>query len=644
MATKQSSYQRQSLTDAFSLLKPGLGNQSSPGSNSTERPPQTSTSTTNGLGPDFSLGFPPGNPSSLQPLSSDFAGPNHAKPVMAPSSCMNQPPQRHARPVSEILKPDSLISPEAQELDKWFEDLQQYERNLEAMASASLDPKYKEEVQHVDQWFRYLNEAERTATIYTLLQHSSQVQVRFFITVLQQMGKKDPVAALLSPAHPEKAGAMAKAELEASQKLLSALPYQTGQVRSRPNATNQRRNIDRHSFALGDTEEYDRMFGTSRMGASGDFLTPRSAVFGPSLMDEPMMARPRLQSTRGVFNARPRSVIEGDLSSIFNGDWPYGGGANGAGLVGGVNERTSSGRPKSADISNWSLGGRDDVQPWGLSPTMSTFGEHGQTIERPNSASDIDPRSMLPNNWHGSSNRSVMLSDDTDTFRRRGINRTGIPAVPETDERQGQANIVLSMYEDAHCNKPPTTPTRPRYPPYHVQSPTPTHKHPSQSTTSPAPSASSSSNLPSARNTCTPKKHGALPHPAGPASHFGQFLNPNDRVEGETDYLSDHSDASNVSGSNRHKKKTGFGQQRKDKKNADVVDMKLLEDVPAWLRSLRLHKYNPIFESMKWKDMLRLNDEELREKGVSALGARRKLLKVFDQIKQHCEINVGLEE
>lgn len=72
------------------------------------------------------------------------------------------------------------------------------------MASASLDPKYKEEVQHVDQWFRYLNEAERTATIYTLLQHSTQVQIRFFMVILQQLSQKDPVAALLSPQHAEK--------------------------------------------------------------------------------------------------------------------------------------------------------------------------------------------------------------------------------------------------------------------------------------------------------------------------------------------------------------------------------------------------------------------------------------------------------
>jgi hypothetical protein len=44
---------------------------------------------------------------------------------------------------------------------------------------------------------------------------------------------------------------------------------------------------------------------------------------------------------------------------------------------------------------------------------------------------------------------------------------------------------------------------------------------------------------------------------------------------------------------------------------------------------------------MKWQDMLKLDDEALLAKGVAALGARRKLLKVFDQIKAHCEANVS---
>src|SRR4051794_30506687 len=72
------------------------------------------------------------------------------------------------------------------------------------MANASLDQNFKEELSAIEQWFRVLSEAERTAALYSLLQHSTQVQIRFFITVLQQMARSDPMGALLSPANPEK--------------------------------------------------------------------------------------------------------------------------------------------------------------------------------------------------------------------------------------------------------------------------------------------------------------------------------------------------------------------------------------------------------------------------------------------------------
>ncbi|KAI0224070.1 Flap-structured DNA-binding and RNA-binding protein, partial [Massospora cicadina] len=56
-------------------------------------------------------------------------------------------------------------------------------------------------------------------------------------------------------------------------------------------------------------------------------------------------------------------------------------------------------------------------------------------------------------------------------------------------------------------------------------------------------------------------------------------------------------------------------------------------DVPAWLRSLRLHKYTAVFEGMGWRDIIQLTDAELVNMGISALGARRKMLKQFELIK-----------
>ena len=69
-------------------------------------------------------------------------------------------------------------------------------------------------------------------------------------------------------------------------------------------------------------------------------------------------------------------------------------------------------------------------------------------------------------------------------------------------------------------------------------------------------------------------------------------------------------------------------------KGEDDVDPALLEDVPAWLRSLRLHKYTPNFEGMHWRDMVVMDEAQLEAKGVAALGARRKMLKTFEVVRK----------
>lgn len=48
----------------------------------------------------------------------------------------------------------------------------------------------------------------------------------------------------------------------------------------------------------------------------------------------------------------------------------------------------------------------------------------------------------------------------------------------------------------------------------------------------------------------------------------------------------------------------------------EPIDLNLLSDVPAWLRSLRLHKYTPNFEGSTWKEMVVMDDVALEGKGV----------------------------
>ena len=114
---------------------------------------------------------------------------------------------RNIRPSSEVIynqgqqarnqgNPDDGMDKAAQQ---WIADIDQYETTLEEMAAATLDQDFKDELSAIEQWFKVLSEAERTAALYALLQQTTQVQIRFFIQVLQQMAKSHPMSGVLSP-------------------------------------------------------------------------------------------------------------------------------------------------------------------------------------------------------------------------------------------------------------------------------------------------------------------------------------------------------------------------------------------------------------------------------------------------------------
>lgn len=96
-------------------------------------------------------------------------------------------------------------------------------------------------------------------------------------------------------------------------------------------------------------------------------------------------------------------------------------------------------------------------------------------------------------------------------------------------------------------------------------------------------------------------------------------------VGGHEGYLSDHSDM--VRG------RSPRGRRGSSKPPEDPTDPTLLQDIASWLRSLRLHKYTDNLKDMNWTELIELDDKALEERGVNALGARRKMLKVFEQVK-----------
>ncbi len=97
-------------------------------------------------------------------------------------------------------------------------------------------------------------------------------------------------------------------------------------------------------------------------------------------------------------------------------------------------------------------------------------------------------------------------------------------------------------------------------------------------------------------------------------------------------YHSDHSDM--VRG------RSPRGRRGTSKPPEDPTDPTLLQDIPSWLRSLRLHKYTDNLKDMKWTDLVELDDKQLEERGVNALGARRKMLKVFEQVRGRSSLSL----
>lgn len=82
-----------------------------------------------------------------------------------------------------------------------------------------------------------------------------------------------------------------------------------------------------------------------------------------------------------------------------------------------------------------------------------------------------------------------------------------------------------------------------------------------------------------------------------------------------------------------------IGSRAESSRGEDDVDPAMLNDIPAWLRSLRLHKYTPNFEGCKWQEMVVMDEAQLEAKGVAALGARRKMLKTFETVRKKMGID-----
>ncbi|KAI9100559.1 hypothetical protein DFS34DRAFT_491866 [Phlyctochytrium arcticum] len=489
---------------------------------------------------------------SERPMS-DFH-PGMARPVSATIGSL----QKHSaqRPSSEVLN-SHYKSPEAEAIDRWFEDLSYYERTLEQMARAKLDDNFREELKHIEQWFNVLSDPERTTALYSLLQHATQVQIRFFITVLQQMAQKDPsngktppeAAAVKSPATAEamrlapqaplpprapspapsassavSRGVPLSAELSPEEeRYLSVMPLAGGSRATR-------RLYDRHSAPNAD-EQYAQLLGDLQRreggphGAAEEYyqkqhtyqsLRPPSGQQGPANRSGAQMS-PLL---------RPITPVDDAISSA---DWSLNPGPLAKPAIERPQSATynSSGYPPAiglpSDELSQSMGGMS------LQPPRSPYG-------RPISPRPVSPLIVSPSASGGVNPQAGHPS----------------PGWGYVDIRSNSSQYAHSDYSDS-------------------------------------------------------------------ISHDGL------RDDAYSEGLSD---------------RPRQGPHKEKGKIPESVDLEALNDIPSWLRSLRLHKYTSTFEHMHWSDMIKLSEEALIGKGVSALGARRKMLKVFELVRKELDAKV----
>ncbi|KAF9483443.1 hypothetical protein BDN70DRAFT_959669 [Pholiota conissans] len=595
-------------------------------------------------------------------------------PTLAPAS-PRPGGQSSARPTSELLSSGSMYqTPEAEALDQWFENLQNYEATLEDMAAASLDINFKEELSAIEQckfklpqntWFKVLSEAERTAALYSLLQHSTQVQIRFFITVLQQMARSDPMTALLSPAM----GGSMQSQMEAKLASIKSPGLKSGLPAS-PTARNFTPG-NRQSLALDNSTNY---------------LSPESAA------NPPDSAAATLAQQRAKLKASNAShrISAPVLASPGAGDGRASWGPST--LLSQVSEQQTpsqetvgSSRPKSTEFSGTANTARPNNNEI-TAPANDSWASMVNTPLIPMFKKETRPAPAVETSskaeWHNNAAPGVPRMGDPTVHRRNQKNQNNDHNVVYDDNGnpvnagQGQNGGRPGGMRNASGNSSTWSGAR---------SPVLNNNQPNRF----GDGSDTSSNMNGlgmqmngfGMGLGSPTMGMGIPglgmQPMSPfnmnmlsmmnmnpdaaqllaaqmaAGQFGQpgmaswmGMQPMSAGLGSAVSNGGHGQRKGGPGSLRSPPLRSAGSMASGPgsstpKGEEDVDPALLNDVAAWLRSLRLHKYTPNFEGAKWQDMVMMDEAALEAKGVAALGARRKMLKTFELVRKKMGMDGG---
>ncbi|PWY82836.1 SAM domain protein [Aspergillus heteromorphus CBS 117.55] len=587
---------------------------------------------------------PEASKSSLRPPSSSRNLGSHQLRASADMSGFPSPlSSRSIRPSSEVyFNQQSQVSNTAEDpLDRaaqqWLADIDQYETTLEEMAAATLDQDFKDELSAIEQWFRVLSEAERTAALYALLQQTTQVQIRFFIQVLQQMAKSHPMSGLLSPANFGEKDAMSNRLNDAMSKL----------------------NVDSSRSSLGRPPPSPGAKRNSGLDSSTiNAMFPDAAA---------AIAKKKAEFTQQTGNAPPsnrNSAVFGDRTSFVA---PT--------ISAPDNGSDNLGQPP---VSPWAQRGSEPQPPIARPKSSSGHQPMGQFSQTPSSlrsplptqtatipAPEIDAPLLSPYNVGNASWASMTNTPMTATFGQQPQQNSQADMVANATAMKLAAlstvnnRIALDdarKYRRARSNDGQGKNSLHAG---HAMSqgglaspglPGPNHLVAGQLLNAQQLAALQAQQQAAMVGRSRPTSPGIAMQGGGlgpmgftspqnngflaaydPNNHLmgnglgalgmGQF-----GLGGHEGYLSDHSEVT--------RGRSPRGRRGSSKPPEDPTDPSLLKDIPSWLRSLRLHKYTENLKDLKWTDLVELDDKALEDRGVNALGARNKMLKVFEQVRE----------
>ncbi|KUI64067.1 Protein VTS1 [Cytospora mali] len=578
-----------------------------------------------------------GNASSLRPPSSRAIGAGHQLRASADMASFTGTPQsKQIRPNSDFYgqsqhgqgQGTGELDPQDKLAQQWIADIDQYETTLEEMAAATLDQDFKDELSAIEQWFRVLSEAERTAALYALLQQTTQVQIRFFIQVLQQMGKSHPMSGVLSPANFDKdpmssrlSDAMGKLSVDSARNSLTRAPSTSKRQSGLDTNTINAMFPDAAAAIATEKAKYTQSTGTAPPSNRNSTVDNRNSLVAPTI-SAPDDSNGQNNSPWGT-DQRPKSSTGQAPMGQFAQPPPS------AGLRSPHPQIQGSQQIKSQTITagDKSVNDLPLLSPYGPSggnwasmvntPMVANFNHQQQGANQADMVANATAMKLAA--LSTVNNRFAL--DDVRKYRRaRSNDAPGAPLSPNPQGMGmgGHLNIVMSnergqvltpeqMIAIQNQQLGGGDRSRPNSPGFAMHG-----------------------GFQQMGAFASPQANGFLnPYSgASPLLNNGMTLGMGGIPIGghHEGYLSDHSDM--------NRGRSPRGRRGTSKPPEDPTDQTLLQDIPAWLRSLRLHKYTDNLKDLKWNELVELDDAALEARGVNALGARRKMLKVFDQVKE----------